>query len=250
MSAAAEHQPAPAGAADLAEVAYRAFRELILDGSYPPGTPFPITNLADSMGWSRTPARAAALRLQQEGLLTKSSGRPPVVAEMADARIESWYALRIMIEGVGVMTTVPRLRPRHLAHLHELMDDMREAARREDLDLWERPHREFHRVLISASGEAVREVAESISERTEWARRVRLLRVPQWQRAVHEHEQMLRRSEAGEARETAVLLVAHYNRTVTAILGRDVSAEGEIASVVGMLGLDPSAHPDAEEAPQ
>lgn len=87
----------------------------------------------------------------------------------------------------------------------------------------------------------VRSVAEEFSERTEWARRLRLMRVPQWQRALQEHEGLLRGSEDGDPQRTAALLVRHSTVTVAAILGRDVSAEGEVASVIRMLNLDAPA---------
>lgn len=225
--------------ADLTEAAYRAFRELILDGTYAPGATFPITTLADSLGCSRTPAREAARRLQQEGMLVKAPGMPPVVARLGDESIESWYALRIMIEGFGVLTTVPTLREPELLRLGSLLSQMRLASEEEDLDAWETPHREFHRVLIGSMSEVLRDVAEGISERTEWARRVRLIRGARWRDALAEHQELLELAAQGRAEETAASLSRHYRRTVEAILG-DTPGTGEFSAVTGMLGIERS----------
>ncbi|MGN6575536.1 MAG: FCD domain-containing protein [Nocardioides sp.] len=91
--------------------------------------------------------------------------------------------MRIMLEGFGVMTTVPTLRSLDLRRVSGLLDKMSAASSTEDLDLWERQHREFHRVLLTGMSVPMRQLAESLLERTEWARRVRLMRGSRWRGA-------------------------------------------------------------------
>lgn len=229
------------GQTDLAERAYRELRQLILTSTYTPGMRFPITYLADRMGLSRTPVREAARRLEQEGLLIKTSGQQPVVAEPADLDLESWYALRLLLEAAAIHQTVPRLSAANLAAFGKLLKDMKQASHAGDLDRWEGPHREFHRMLLSAASPVLRQTAEGLSERTEWARRIRLMRGERWRGALEEHEEMFSRVRERDAGGVLELLVAHYIKTLRVVLRGTLDEQGEVATVVKLLGLDLAA---------
>jgi DNA-binding GntR family transcriptional regulator len=89
--------------ATRAQVAYRRLRELILDGSFPPGTPLQETMLAAKIGVSRTPVREALAQLISEGLVSRVAGLTPVVRGLSiDDFVEILYLRRLLeVEAAG-----------------------------------------------------------------------------------------------------------------------------------------------------
>lgn len=225
---------------DLTEVAYRQVRGLILEGVFAPGSQLPIARLAEEFGLSRTPVREASRRLEQEGFLVRGRGLRPVVADIAESDLDSWYSVRIMVETLGVHATVPGMQRAELTRLGALLKEMKAASKDGDLDRWEHPHREFHRILIGGAGEAIRQVAESMSERTEWARRLRLMRGARWRGAVEEHEVLLRATRTRQVDEVAAALAAHYSKTVRVVMDREDLDGTSVALTLGMIRGDRS----------
>ena len=92
-----------AGTSTRAQVAYRQLRELILDGSFPAGTPLQENMLAAKIGVSRTPVREALALLISEGLVSRVAGLTPVVRMISiDDFVEILYLRRLLeVEAAG-----------------------------------------------------------------------------------------------------------------------------------------------------
>ncbi|WP_210484815.1 GntR family transcriptional regulator [Microvirga antarctica] len=80
------------------QVAYQRLRELILDGSFPAGTPLQETMLAARIGVSRTPIREALAQLISEGLVSRVSGLTPVVRRLSVEDFVEILHLRRLLE--------------------------------------------------------------------------------------------------------------------------------------------------------
>ena len=79
------------------QVAYRRLRELILEGTFPPGTPLQENMLAAKIGVSRTPVREALAQLISEGLVSRVAGLTPVVRGLsADDLVEILHLRRLL----------------------------------------------------------------------------------------------------------------------------------------------------------
>ena len=140
------------------EVALLKLRELILSGTYPPGSHLMEVPLAQEMKISRTPVRAALGALAQEGLLkyTPKSGfivRGFTVKEIVDAvsvrgRLESMACALAASNGIGT-ESLERLR----ANLQrtEALSRTR-IIQAEHVTRWCDLNGEFHQVLVAEAG--------------------------------------------------------------------------------------------------
>ena len=81
----------------------------IRDGFYRPGDRIRESELADSLGVSRTPVREALRRLESDGLLSFESWRGAVVAQLDRQQVGELYAMREVLEGAAA-----RLAARHI----------------------------------------------------------------------------------------------------------------------------------------
>jgi GntR family transcriptional regulator of vanillate catabolism len=83
-------------------------RELILNGELSPGEQLREVALVEQIGVSRTPIRAALVRLAEEGLLQKMSGGSYVVREFKVRDIQDAIELRGALEGMAVRLAAER----------------------------------------------------------------------------------------------------------------------------------------------
>jgi DNA-binding GntR family transcriptional regulator len=80
------------------ERVYASLRDEIVGWRIPAGTPLSEVDLAERLGVSRTPLRAALTRLALEGLVDTSQGRTGVVAEMSPGSVSDLFELREALE--------------------------------------------------------------------------------------------------------------------------------------------------------
>lgn len=82
--------------------AYHRLRELIVHGRLAPGTRIVETEVAERLGVSRTPVRAALQRLQQEGYIVVLERQTrPTVAPLTDEDARELFAIVGSVEGVA-----------------------------------------------------------------------------------------------------------------------------------------------------
>jgi DNA-binding GntR family transcriptional regulator len=78
--------------------AYDALRDEILSWRLAPGTALSETELAERLGVSRTPLRAALARLALEGLVDTSRGRTGIVPDVSAESVAELFELREALE--------------------------------------------------------------------------------------------------------------------------------------------------------
>ena len=96
----------------LGEVAYSKLHAAILAGTFEPGRRMMETEVADWLKMSRTPARDAMRRLENEGLLVHEPRQGLVIASLDHAAVMELYTMREVLEG-----TAARLAARHASEL-------------------------------------------------------------------------------------------------------------------------------------
>lgn len=107
------------------QAAYHRLRELILDGTFPVGTPLQENMLATRLGVSRTPVREALAQLINEGLVSRISGLTPTVRRLSiDEFVEILHMRRLLeVEAAGRaaeggrMGDLPGIRDRIIAFI-------------------------------------------------------------------------------------------------------------------------------------
>jgi DNA-binding GntR family transcriptional regulator len=77
---------------------YASIRRAIMAGRYPPGTQLKEEHLAEIMGVSRTPVRAALQRLVGDRILRSEANRGVFVTEWTGRDIQEVFELRLLLE--------------------------------------------------------------------------------------------------------------------------------------------------------
>ena len=136
--------------------AYLRLHRLIVDGLLAPGSPLVESDLCARLGVSRTPVRAALLRLQQEGLVrdaAASRGRHAVVAPLTSADLREIFLMVGALEATAARQAAdlaPAVRSAIAAALGEANEAFRGAfvRRPPDLATGLRHHGRFHDACI------------------------------------------------------------------------------------------------------
>ncbi|MEU9823047.1 GntR family transcriptional regulator [Pseudonocardia alni] len=100
-------------------------RERLLSGRYEPLTPLRLKPLADELGVSTMPVRAALARLEGEGLVQTAPRRGAVVAPIDLDSLDQVQAVRAALEGYAARLGAERITDAGIV-------EMREALRRVD----------------------------------------------------------------------------------------------------------------------
>jgi GntR family transcriptional regulator, vanillate catabolism transcriptional regulator len=83
-------------------------REMILSGELPAGARIAELNLVERLGFSRTPIRAALMRLEQEGLLQALPHGGFAVRTFSEREVAESIELRGMVEGLSARLAAER----------------------------------------------------------------------------------------------------------------------------------------------
>jgi DNA-binding GntR family transcriptional regulator len=106
----------------LGDVAYNAVREAIQEGNFKSGDRISEYKIAEWLGISRTPAREALQRLENEGLLTAHPRRGLVVASIDDDAFDQLYAVRELLEGAAAAMAAKNATEAEIAKLGQLVE--------------------------------------------------------------------------------------------------------------------------------
>lgn len=161
---------------DRASQAYRKLRELIVHGRMAPGARVIETEVADKLGLSRTPVRAALQRLQQEGYI-RSRGKGvrarPVVSPMTWEDARDLFEIVGEIEALGARRSAElplTERDRLVGVLQGLNDDLQRLGRAERPDrnaLFDRDTEFHHEYVYAAAGPRLRSLHDAVKPQAE-----------------------------------------------------------------------------------
>jgi DNA-binding GntR family transcriptional regulator len=82
----------------LKDQAYQQLKQMLVDGTYVPGTFLSERRLVEQLGMSKTPVRAALERVEAEGYIAVSPQQGIVVVELSLREIKERYEIRIALE--------------------------------------------------------------------------------------------------------------------------------------------------------
>ena len=110
------HTPARSS---LKERAYETIKYRLLNNDYPPGTFLSERQLADNLGMSKTPVKAALERLESEGFITVSPQQGIVVRELSVNEIADLYEIRAALESYTLRTLAGKLTADQVARVRD-----------------------------------------------------------------------------------------------------------------------------------
>jgi len=187
---------------------YEQLRELIVCGRLAPGSRIVESEIASRLGVSRTPARSALHRLQQEGYIASSDGSKEqrlVIAPLTQGDARELFHIVGQLEGLAARgaAELPDSTRAELARtLRALNAELAEAARapRPDAPRIFELDTAFHRAYVAgAAGPRLLALHDAIKPQSE--RYIRLYissLVDEISTSVEEHEVIIRQIESGD----------------------------------------------------
>jgi DNA-binding GntR family transcriptional regulator len=138
------------GAATTADAVYEILRQSILDGEFVPGQRLLSDALATEFKISRTPVREALRKLEAEGLI-EASRSGLIVRELSEEDLTELFVVREALEGMVARLAAENASRAMIDELHALLDELKDAATREDARLFRGLTGEFHLALCRAA---------------------------------------------------------------------------------------------------
>lgn len=136
----------------LHQRAYETLVHLIAKGEFPPGFQLDEQSLADRLGISRTPLRAAIARLTQEGLIVNMPYRGASVRSLSIEEVDDVFEVRCALEVLAIRLAVKRIDPDRLAIIQSLLDECECALAEGDMVAFGDSDARFHQAIADASG--------------------------------------------------------------------------------------------------
>ena len=128
----------------IEDTVYHVIKEAVINGLYTPGERLAQGTIADTLGVSRIPVRAALRRLESEGFVSFQAHRGATVRELSAEEIAEIYDLRILLEPHALRAAANRITAAELDVLEELAVRIDDTA---DATEWVELRRQFYEQL-------------------------------------------------------------------------------------------------------
>jgi DNA-binding GntR family transcriptional regulator len=204
----------------LSSMVTERLRELVIQGSYAPGTQLSEVELAERFGVSRGPIREGLQRLVQEGLLRSEPHRGVFIPVISDDDVLDIYLAREAIEGAAAKAIVARPDRREVTEtLKRLVRDMEKAAAAQrwgdvaDLDM------RFHLEIVRGAGSRrLSRMFGTLIDETRALLRLTAADAGREER-VMEHGEIARTLEAGDVDGALTSLGRHFEESQRSMRG-------------------------------
>ncbi|MDR3095975.1 MAG: GntR family transcriptional regulator [Paraburkholderia sp.] len=194
-------------------------RNFIVEGVLKPGTKLNERELCETLGISRTPLREALKVLAAEGLIDISPNRGATVASLSAAEIRDTFELMSGLEALSGELACERITPVELTELKAMHYAMLACRAQDDLPGYYGYNQQIHdRINQAARNTALRETWLSVNRRLQALRFRSNFQKAKWDRAIHEHGEMLVALEARDGKRLAAILREHLLEKRDAVL--------------------------------
>ncbi|SOZ18002.1 putative transcriptional regulator, GntR family [Cupriavidus taiwanensis] len=194
-------------------------RNFIVEGVLAPGMKLNERELCETLGISRTPLREALKVLAAEGLIEISPNRGASVSRMSEA--EAWEAFELMsgLEAFAGELACERITAPELAEIKALHYAMLACHARNDLPGYYSRNQEIHdRIAAAARNQTLLQTYLTLNRRLKAMRFRSNHQTDKWERAVHDHEDMIRALEARDGKRLASILRQHLLEKRAAVM--------------------------------
>jgi DNA-binding GntR family transcriptional regulator len=133
--------------------AYERLKQMIVAGAIAPGEALVERTLATRLRVSRTPVRAALVRLEKEGLVRVVGGKGAFVAGFSVQDMIEIYQIREGLEPIAARLACAHMEPKELKFFEDALKRCRAkpSTLEDDQDAWRALGRDFHNLFIRAS---------------------------------------------------------------------------------------------------
>ncbi|MEO0496149.1 MAG: GntR family transcriptional regulator [Pseudomonadota bacterium] len=131
------------------ETAYQALYEAVRDGRFRPGDRLREVEVAETLGFSRTPVREAMRRLEADGIVEHKPRIGAVVRTLTHPEVVELYEMRIVLERTAAEMSARHASGAQIDTLAELNEQI--ATCEADGDRAAAINQQFHRTLYNAT---------------------------------------------------------------------------------------------------
>lgn len=207
------------GAVRASDRVYDAIREDLLSDRLAPGTALSEVELAERLGVSRTPLRAALAKLALEGLIDTSRGRTAVVPDVSATSVSELFELREALEVQAARLSARRGSPAVFAALADELDDAARLLRAGGQDAYYAVVARFDQAIDAAVGNrSLGAALDTARLHLARARRVAADDPERLLRAAVEHAMICRAIAAGDEALAAAATLVHLRASLSTIL--------------------------------
>ena len=139
-------------AKSLEESVYNRLEDEIISGELKVGETLVETALAERLGVSRTPLRAAMHRLSEEGLIEAIPNRGAIVLGVSAEDLVNIYMIRMRLEGLCAASAARGASDKDIERLTESVELSEFYLAKRDTEHLKELDTEFHNIIYSASG--------------------------------------------------------------------------------------------------
>ena len=186
----------------LLSAAYDNLRAAVLDGSLAPGARVTVRPLAEQLGLSPTPIKAALAALEREGFLVAVPHRGYFVPEVSTEDLLELYELREAVDGIAARRAANAANHAQLAdRLEKLLVRQRRAVVAGNLPAYGELDLAFHRLIWDGSGSRrLLPIAENLIAQVRLGNRLSAQAPGRLPTAMDEHEAIVRAVRDGDCR--------------------------------------------------
>ena len=193
-------------------------REAIVTGRLQPNERLVESDLARSLGVSRTIVRTALARLEQEGLVQHERNRGARVRLVEQGEAVEILEARAVLEGLAVRSAAKRATPEDVEELRGITEEMRRRREADDLLGVSEENARLHRRLIEIGGHATasRLIATLNTQIVRFQYRTILL-PGRGERSLSEHVAIIDAVAAGDPEAAEAAMRTHLSQVADAL---------------------------------
>lgn len=185
-------------------------RRFIVEGVLEPGKKLNERELCETLGISRTPLREALKVLAAEGLIEISPNRGASVWKMSEAELRETFELMSGLEAFSGELACERITPAEIADIKALHYAMLACRAQNDLAGYYSRNQAIHdKINAAARNSQLRQTYVAVNRRLQALRFRSNFQIPKWDRAIHDHDEMLKALDDRDGRRLATILRQH-----------------------------------------
>ncbi|WP_323123511.1 GntR family transcriptional regulator [Burkholderia alba] len=185
-------------------------RGFIIEGVLEPGKKLNERELCEMLGISRTPLREALKVLAAEGLIDIAPNRGASVSRMSEAELRETFELMSGLEAFSGELACERITPAEIAEIRALHYAMLACRAQNDLAGYYRLNQQIHdKINEAARNTALRQTYLAVNRRIQSLRFRSNFQIPKWDRAIHDHDEMLKALDDRDGKRLATILRQH-----------------------------------------
>ncbi len=184
---------------------------MVLEGVLPAGSSHLESELASTLGMSRTPVREATLLLEAQGLLEVRPRHGVTVLPVSAHDMEEIYQILTELEGLAAELAARRKHPDpEFAAAEEAIVQMDKALKHNDREAWAVADEQFHNELIRLSGNLrIASIVQMYNDQVRRVRAVTLYMRPAPKKSNSDHRDVLTAIRSGHSKKARQIHTEH-----------------------------------------